>query len=57
VRPALAGEHGTNKAALASEAEKDLVKEISIGGGVVQDGSPTRLKTFHIKYDSFSIYA
>jgi hypothetical protein len=36
MRPALAGERSTNEAALASEAEKDLVKEISFGGGVVQ---------------------
>lgn len=34
--PALGGECGTIKAALASEAEKDLVKEITIGGAVLQ---------------------
>ena len=35
-RPTLAGVCGTNQAAPASEVEKDLVKEISIGGGVLQ---------------------
>ena len=31
VKIALAAERGTNEAALASEAEKDIVKEISVG--------------------------
>ena len=31
MKPALASERATNEAALASKAEKDIVKEISVG--------------------------
>ena len=37
-QPVLAGERGTNEAAPASEAEKDLVKEISVGEHVRSGG-------------------
>ena len=40
----LAGDHSTNDSALAYKAEKDLVKEISVGGGVVQQWEPRSVK-------------
>ena len=48
-QPVLAGERGTNEAAPASEAEKDLVKEISVGGGALQRWGPRSVKNISCK--------
>ena len=48
-RPAFAGENGTNEATPAAKVEKDLVKEISVDGGMVQRWEPRSVKNISSK--------